>query len=97
MATIKFRTKPMPVEYPEGGHAYTLIRVPQLTRSHCDMAAFRRHRRYGSFANSDLFPGILARIRKRVAPHGWFKVEDPPAGVTVDASGILAVVTIEID
>lgn len=97
MATIRYRTKPMPVEYPEGGHAFTQINVPQLTRSHCDMNAFRKHPRYRSYANSDLFPSMLARIRKQVAPHGWFKLEDPPAGVTVDASGFLAVVTIEVE
>lgn len=95
-ATIQFKTKLVEVEYMEGGHAFTQINVPQFTKAHCDMPAFRKHKRWGYVANSQLFPNVLKRLRQDVAPHGWLKLEDLPENVTVDTSKFLALVTITI-
>lgn len=97
MATIKFRTKIQTVHNHDGTVAWRDIKVPELKRSHCDMAAFRRHPKFGSYANSDLFPNLLSRIRKDIANcYGEMRLDRLPANVTVDESGFLALVTIEV-
>ncbi len=95
-ATLTFKTKLRPVLNMDNTHAWTEIHVPVLTRAHCDMNAFRQHKRYGGIANSDLFKNALTRIRNDVAPNGWIKLEQLPDNVTVDTSGFLAKVTITV-
>uniref|UniRef100_UPI00195314A5 hypothetical protein n=1 Tax=Klebsiella pneumoniae TaxID=573 RepID=UPI00195314A5 len=65
-------------------------------RTHCDMSAFRRHPRYRSYANSDLFPGMLARIAHEAAPNAYLRLDRLPDNVVVDRSGFLALVTITV-
>jgi hypothetical protein len=100
MARIEFRAKIQTVYEFNGDVAYQYVQVPTLTRSHCDMGAFRQHPKYGGYANSDLFPGMLRHIRDNRFP--WsvngrraFKIDDVPTGVTLDQSGFLARVTFE--
>jgi len=95
-ATIGFRTKVQHYTDADGVRREYLI-VPELKRHHCDMGAFRQHARYGSYANSDLFPGMLKRIRsERFGESGWLKLHAVPDGVSVDTSGFLARVTIAV-
>ena len=97
MATIQFKTKIHSLEYVDGTFAYKYIKVPELTRSHCDMDSFRRHPKHGGFANSDLFKGILSKIRRdRVNIDGEIRLDRLPEGVSIDTKGFLAVVTIEV-
>lgn len=96
MAKISFKTKLIKVYNPDDTFAFTQVNVPDFKRSHCDMHAFRMHKKYGGFANSDLFPSILKRIKKEAAPLGFWKLEELPEGVEIDASGFLASVTIEV-
>ena len=70
--------------------AYQYVDVPVLKRSHVDMNAARIHPKYGSWANSDLFVGMLARIRTRVAPQGTIRLDAVPEGILVDTSRFLA-------
>jgi hypothetical protein len=63
MATIKFRGKVERLLNMDGTLCYSYIRVPALDRKHCDMHAFRTHPKFGGYANSDLFVGMLKRIR----------------------------------
>ena len=100
MARIEFRAKPVDVFNVDGSLAYRYIPVPALTRSHCDMNAFRQHPKYGGYANSDLFPGMLRRIRDNTFT--WsvngakaFKLDAIPEGVTLDQSGFLARITFD--
>ena len=87
MATIKFKAKVQ-----QG-----MIQCPTLDRKHCDMRAFLSHREYGGYANSNLFPGMLRRIRSNLfGDGGVIHLDREYAGVSVDASGFLAVVTIEV-
>lgn len=97
MATITFKAK-VYVDYgADNEHPpESLINPPVLKKSHCDMAAFRTHPKYGAYANSTLFTGILAKIRKETFGSNPLNVNNPPPGVTVDKSGYLAVVTIEV-
>ena len=48
MAKITFRGKVETVNYADGSLYAVRIKVPELDRKHCDMAAF-----YGAYANSD--------------------------------------------
>ena len=97
MATITFKAKPRAVYNHDDTLAYTYVEVPTFTRKHCDMDAFRRHPRYGSFANSDLFPGILNRIRRDTfGSSAQLRLDLIPPGVSVDGSGCLTIVTLSV-
>jgi hypothetical protein len=60
------------------------------------MAAFRQHSRYGCLANSDLFPGVLAKIRRDLFPANYVRLDSMPANVTVDETGFLAEVIVTV-
>lgn len=96
MTTIEFRAKVQRVYYADGQLAYTCVKVPKLGRQHCNMADFRRHPKYGSYANSDLFPSMLNRRAKELGVGEYIKLDSVPAGVTVDTTGFLALVTVEV-
>ena len=95
MATITFKTKLKQVYNMDDSLAYEYLDIPVFTRAHCDMGAFRNHPKYGGYANSDLFPGMLSRIRAQLFPHGMLKLSAIPEGVTVKP-GFLHVVTITV-
>lgn len=91
---ITFKAKVRKVYNHDDTLAYQYVPVPKITRNHCDMHAFRTSKRFGSYANSDLFLGMLARyLRERQIPKE-LRLDQLPDGVTVDDSGFLAVVTI---
>lgn len=99
MAQITFKAKIQSVYNPDESLAYEIVQVPQFTRRHCDMEWFRKSKAFGGFANSDLFPNILARIWRHLglkdyAPH-W-RLDRLPNGVEIDRSGFLAKVSITI-
>lgn len=96
MASIAFRGKVRTAHYVDGTTAYRYISVPALQRHHCDMAAFRQHPRYGGLANSDLFPGVLAKISRDLFPSRYVRLDSVPANVAVDESGFLAEVTVTV-
>ena len=94
---ITFRTKVQTMHDMDDTPLYDYIAVPEFKRSHVDMAAARNHPKYGGYANSDLFPGMLARIRRDVLNgRAYLRLNELPGNVTVDASGFLARVTIEV-
>ncbi len=95
MAKISFKAKSEPFQYAdEPEPRYFRVKVPVLTRSHCDMEAFRKHPKYGSYANSDLFPAMLARIRSEKLGN-YINLSDIPSGVTV-AQGYLVTISIDV-
>lgn len=96
MATIKFKAKVQAMRNADGSLAYEYLQVPEFDRKHCDMNAFRTHPKYGAYANSDLFKGVLKRIRSDVFGGGFLKLNAAPETVSVDTSGFLAVVTFEV-
>ena len=100
MARIQFKAKVQTVYNMDDTVAYRYIQVPAIDRKHCDMHAFRMHPKYGGLANSELFTGILRRIRDDMFP--WsingakaFRTDAVPTGITVDESGFLAIVTFD--
>lgn len=82
----------------DGSLARRYISVPKLTRSHCDMEAFRLHPKFGTFANSDLFPSLLSNLaRETLGGDGkTLRLDKIPPNVTIDEAGFLATVTIEL-
>ena len=97
MARIQFKGKVQTMRNADDDSAvYEYIQVPEFDRKHCDMNAFRIHKKYGSYANSDLFKGMLNRIRKDVFGGKVLKLNAIPDGVQVDTSGFLAVVTLDV-
>jgi hypothetical protein len=98
MAKITFKAKVRSlIGAYDGCSAY--VNVPMFDRSHCDMPAFRAHPTFGGIANSDLFPKALRRLRRELIgsdSREYFRLCNLPAGVTVDRSGFLAVVTVEV-
>ena len=62
--------------------------MPTLTQTHCDMGAFRTHSTYGTYANSDIFPNILARVRGRMfGERNSLYLDAIPEGVTTEPIG----------
>ena len=97
MPRVTFRAKVQPVTYMgEDTPRYSRIKVPQLTRAHCDMAAFRTDRNWGAYANSDLFLNMLNGAKKLIGVGEYIRLDEVPTGVTVDTSGFLAEVTFEL-
>ena len=96
MATITFKGKIQTMHAVDDTPLYDFIQVPTFARRHCDIPAFRTHPRYGVLANSDLFLGVLAKIRRDTFKGRPLRLDDMPDGVTVDRSGFLAVVTLTV-
>lgn len=97
MAQITFRAKPEKIVNFDDSLAYERIKIPAITRSHCDMDSFRRHATFGAYANSDLFSNLIRRQFEIHKIPAYIRLDrDLPACVTVDRSGFLAVVTITL-
>jgi hypothetical protein len=96
MASIQFKGKVKTLHNMDNSVAYEYISVPEFERKHCDMSAFRRHAKYGAYANSDLFKGMLSKIRREVFCGSPLKLNAVPDGVCVDTGGFLAVVTLDV-
>lgn len=94
MATIKFKAKAQTMYSVDDVPLYQFVQVPEFKSSHCDMDEFRKNDRF--HANSALFPNVLARIRDAKFKHGVLRLDELPEGVTVDATGFLVTVTIEV-
>ena len=98
-ATITFRAKVESVYHMDDSLAWQQIRVPTLARRHCDMTAFRDHKRLGGLANSDLFPVVLAKIRRDILggpDRDYIRMDRIPDGVVINSTGFLATVTITV-
>lgn len=94
MANATFKAKPETIFNHDGTPAYRRVKVPALERRHCDMAAFRSHAKFGAYANSDLFVGLLRRQLKEAGIGAYIRLDQLPPCVTVDESSFLVSVTI---
>src|SRR3546814_9559032 len=90
MPDIVFRAKVETIHNMDDTVAFRHVKVPNLARRHCDMAAFRADHRYSSYANSDLFPAMLGRAVKALGVGEHIRMDAIPSGVSVDTSGFLA-------
>jgi hypothetical protein len=96
---IQFKTKVQGFQN-EAGEPVGCILVPsELTRKHCpDMNAWRMSRAFGGYANSDMFGAILKGAAKKAGlePGRLIRLDRWPEGATIDTTGFLAVVTIDV-
>mgnify|MGYP000143173177 FL=1 len=105
---IVFRGKVQEMYYSDGTLAARYIRVPNLVRRHvADMGAARQSRKFGGYANSDMFPSMIRRAAEAAGcrDYGSYKgsrglcvdLHKPlPDSIRVDESGFLATVTIDV-
>ena len=99
MANITFKTKIKEFWNVDGSSDGKYFTVPELKTIHCDMNQFRQHPKFGGIANSSLFPNALKKIRRDILRSDYrdfIRLSDMPGNVTIDTSGFLAVVTIEV-
>lgn len=96
MPNITFKAKAEAVYYMDGSVHYHRIKVPKIERRHCDMNAFRTDKKFGPYANSDLFPALLRRAMKDANIPEHIRLDAVPESVEIDTSGFLAQVTIRI-
>ena len=96
MLKVTFKAKPETVYNFDGTPAYTHVKVPVLTRKHCNIDAFRKSRKFGGFANSDMFPAMLNRAVLQLGIKSHIKLDSIPPCVTIEQGAFLSVVTIEI-
>ena len=83
--------------YTDGTPAPARVPVPKkFGAQHYDRQHFRDDARYAAIANSDLFPSAIAGALRKLGIGAAIRLDNLPPGVTVDTSGFLAVVTIEI-
>jgi len=90
---IAFKAKVQTMYNMDDTPAYRYVSVPTLKRHHVDMAAARCHPKYQGIANSDLFPNVLARIGRELAPSGRLRIDEAPEGVAVRPMGPLVEVS----
>ena len=96
MPNVTFKAKVQTVYNTDETVAYQYVQVPALKRGHCDINEFRRHPRYGAYANSDLFPSLLRRAVEGAGVGNIIRLDRLSDCVAVDTSGFLATVVISI-
>ena len=92
-----FRTKLDPITYygqEEVDHVN--IRVPRPAENHIDRAAMRRDKEWSDFSNSSMLFGCVSRALGLAGVGKTLRLDRLPESVTVDTSGFLAVVTVQI-
>jgi len=75
---------------------YERIKVPALKRSHCDIKAFYKDKKYSGWVNCDFFISILERSLSKLGIREYIRLDQIPETVKIDTSGFLATVTIDI-
>lgn len=93
--TITFRAKKLPVYGRDDKVCFYEIKVPKITTRHCDMNEFRASERFGGYANSALFPAMLARALSEDGILPYIALTNLPDNVTVK-DGYLTEVTIKL-
>ena len=94
---ITFKSKPKGHYIIRDGKAVSVfgVKVPEIKRIHCDMNAFRTSKKFGSYANSDLFLAMLKRFLRENNVPKIIEIDNLPDFVTVK-SGFMAVVEMDL-
>jgi hypothetical protein len=71
------------------------VRVPDITKMHCDMNAFRNSKKFGSWANSDLFTAIVKRELRNLDIGKFIDIDNLPDYISIKP-GFLTVTTIDL-
>lgn len=80
---------------------YNRIKFPRFTSSHVNMAIMRSHPIYGGLVNSNMLNGMLDRAARKALGCSrttqYLDINNLPDTVTIDTTGFLAKVTINIE
>lgn len=93
---ITFRAKIETILNPDMTVAYRRIKVPTITKNHCDMNTFQTHPRLCSYTNSNMFESLVRRELDRQGLTGYIRLDNLRPNVTVDETAFLAIVTIRL-
>lgn len=94
---IQFKGKVRTVYNLDDTVAWQYVAVPKaFTSAHWDKNEWRKSRKFGPYANSDLFPSMVKRAVKALGVGDAIRLDRVPEGVLVDTSGFLAVASITI-
>lgn len=96
MPRITFKAKVQTVFYADETPAYQIVKVPEIRRAHCDMAAFRANAKFGAYANSDIFGSMIKHALKAQGIASYLRLDVLPPSVTVDTNSFLASITIDV-
>lgn len=96
MPRVTFRAKVVEPTYMDGTPAPRYVKVPKLTSAHYSRKDFAEDPRYRSYSNSDLLPSMIKRAVHQLGVREHINPDAPIPGVTVDTSGFLARVSIDI-
>lgn len=97
MPALSFRTKVQRPIYLDGSPAPAFIKLPAtITSAHYSREDFRNDARYSSYVNSDLFPNIIRSALRKAGIPATIRLDQIPSNVTIDESGFLAKVTVEL-
>lgn len=99
MPVISYKAKVENVYNMDETLAYQIVKVPaKITSAHYSREDWRKHPKFGSYVNSDLFPNLVSRqlslLNVKLGTN--IRLDRLPDAVTVDTTGFLAVVTINV-
>lgn len=95
MAKLVFKAKVQQIYNSDETPAYQIITVPKLTAAHYSKDEFRKHPKYGPYANSDLMPNLLAKLRREIFG-SHIRLDKIPPGVSINTQGFLAIIEAEV-
>ena len=96
MPVISFKAKVQTMYHPDDTEAYKFVKLPKITRSHCDMSSFRSDQNFRSYANSDLLLKLVEKSMSRLGLGEIIRLDNLPNGISVDTEGFLYKVSITI-
>ena len=92
MKAITYKTKVRKLIESDGSESDIIDYKRELTRRDCNLKPHEHN-----YYNSDLFPAMLNGVyQNAIERKQWVRLAKLPEGVAVDASGFLAVVTIQL-
>ena len=95
MANITIKAKKFTVYNMDDTVAYTAVKIPRIKTNHCDMNAMRSHKRFGSYANSNMFEAMINAHVKALGLPEILKLDNVPDFINVK-DGFFTVVSFEV-
>jgi hypothetical protein len=97
--SIQFKAKPIQIYNYDDTPSHLIVKIPKLTRHHCDMAAMRKRQdQLGRFADSDIFEAMLRRsFSDKFGQYTeYFRLDQLPEEVEITENAFLVTVHINL-
>lgn len=95
MANITIKAKKFTVYNMDNSIAYTAIKIPRIKTNHCDMNAMRQHKKFGAYANSNMFEQMINAHVKNLGLPEVLKLNEIPEFLTVK-DGFFTIISFEV-